>query len=316
LLAELPLIAERQSQEELREIGLPFHPTCFEIFIQATHQSLGHVDIDTLVQIRDKACLERQQFPVQHHQHVTAGHVQWWNHNIGHEYLAANPIFVPALKPILESAASNNDDFNIRNSPFEVRHRIRALSSVQDPFLAFPGELIVAIVDNLSSAEIATLRLSSHAFTHLPISVWHRLVVKEMPWLYEAWSSNPKPYYWATVIAGDLHKEKQAREEFNHDIEDQRAIINKDMTEVYSRWVNEEPKLEWPEHPERQDILNLSPVKLAHDTTNWYQLYRDITLHWDRLKGLQNRARIWDAVMQIVDAMKEARVKRGINGDV
>jgi hypothetical protein len=88
------------------------------------------------------------------------------------------------------------------------------------------------------------------------------------------------------------------------------------MPEVYDEWVKNEPKWEWPEHPERRDVLDLSPVKLAYESTNWHRLHHYITGHWNQLKGLQNRARIWDAVMQIIDAMREAREKLRVEGDV
>jgi hypothetical protein len=171
--------------------------------------------------------------------------------------LVANPIF--ALKPILESAASNNKKFSVQSSPFKMRRRTTALSSAQDPFLAFPLEIILSIVDHLNSPDIATLRLLSHA-SRLPIALWHQLIVKELPWRYEAWSSDPKPYHCARVIAHDRHEEKQYLEEFNRDIEERREIIKENMAEAYSKWVKDEPKWEWPEHPERQDVLDLSPV--------------------------------------------------------
>jgi hypothetical protein len=66
--------------------------------------------------------------------------------------------------------------------------------------------------------------------------------LKETPWLYEAWSSDPRPYSWATVIARNLHEEKQALEEFNRDIQEGRRIIERDMPEIYHMWVQDEPK--------------------------------------------------------------------------
>lgn len=45
-------------------------------------------------------------------------------------------------------------------------------------------------------------------------------------------------------------------------------------------------------------------MKLPKDKTNWYKLYRDITLNWARLKGLQNQKRIWGDMVQLMDAMK------------
>ncbi|KAE8141639.1 hypothetical protein BDV38DRAFT_190483 [Aspergillus pseudotamarii] len=298
------------SQEELNETGLPFHPACFELFIQASKQCLGDVDIDTLVRIRDRACLESQPFPIEDHEHARAGQEQCWNHNVGHEYLVANPIFVPSLKPIIESAISADRGFSVHNSPFDTRNQTNAASTAQDHFLALPIEIILIIIDHLDSREIAALRLVSRAFTHLPNSLWYRLVLREMPWLYEAWSSDPTPYHWATVIAHDAHQEKEAREEWDRDVEKQSLVIADEMPEVQTLRQQSQPQWQWPDHPDRLEVLGLSPVKLNYSSTNWYQLYRDITLNWRQLKGLQNRARIWDAITQIVGAIKDAREKR------
>ncbi|KAE8380396.1 hypothetical protein BDV26DRAFT_303036 [Aspergillus bertholletiae] len=295
------------SQEELNEIGLPFHPTCFELFVQASKQCFGEVDIDTLVRIRDKRCLASQPFPIEDHNDARSGQGQVWTNNVGHEYLVANPVFVPSLKPIIESAIATDEEFNVHNSPFAARSQINAASTAQDSFATVPMEIILSILDHLDSADIAALRLASRAFTHLPNSLWYRLVVREMPWLYEAWSSDPAPYHWATVIAGDVHKEKQAREEWDRDRDEKALVIAEEMREVQDEWLRNQPQWEWPDHPDRLEVLNLSPVKLAYNGTNWYQLYRDITVNWQQLKGLQNRARIWDAMLQIVHAIEDAR---------
>ncbi|RAQ45561.1 hypothetical protein AFGD_005874 [Aspergillus flavus] len=295
------------SQEQLDETGLPFHPACFELFIQASKQCLGEVDIDTLVRIRDRACMESQHFPIEDNEDVKEGQEQVWNHTVGHEYLVANPIFVPSLKPIIQSAISTDRGFSVNNSPFESRSPINPASTARDPFRALPIEIILIIVDHLNSPDIAALRLTSRAFTHLPTSLWFRLVVTEMPWLYEAWSSDPTPYHWATVIAHDVHQEKAAREEWDRDMEKQSLVIGEEMPEVQAEWLRNLPRWEWPGHPDRLEVLDLSPARLHYHTTNWYRLYRDITVNWKQLKGLQNRARIWDAVLQIVGAIKDAR---------
>ncbi|KAB8226708.1 hypothetical protein BDV33DRAFT_227071 [Aspergillus novoparasiticus] len=295
------------SQEQLDETGLPFHPACFELFIQASKQCLGEVDIDTLVRIRDRACMESQPFPIEYHEDVKEGQEQVWNHTVGHEYLVANPVFVPSLIPIIKSAASTDRGFSVHNSPFESRNPINPESTARDPFRALPIEIILIIIDHLYSKEIAALRLASRAFTHLPTSLWFRLVVTEMPWLYEAWSSDPTPYRWASVIAHDVHQEKEAREEWDRDMEKQRLVISEEMPEVQAEWLSNRPQWEWPDHPDRLEVLRLSPARLHYHTTNWYQLYRDITLNWKQLKGLQNRARIWHAMRQIVGVIKDAR---------
>jgi hypothetical protein len=249
------------------------------------------------MRIRQEDALAPARFPVLDHPHLVDGK---WQHHTGYEYLAANPVFVPALKRILESAlVSDEGTFSVHNSPFAGRHRRAAAS--QDLFLLLPIELILSIVSQLRSPDIAALRLASRAFTHLPISLWHQLIVREMPWLYEAWSSDPEPYYWATVPLPD---------EASFDTERRRqATIEEELPEIFDQVVSDEMNADPPENSERHALLQLSPIKLPYDKTNWYLLYRDITVNWAKLKGLRNRARIWDCVLQVIDAMKAAETE-------
>jgi hypothetical protein len=247
------------------------------------------------MRIRHKDAVEPARFPVLYHPHLFNVAPPAWHH-MGYEYLAANPVFVPALKPILESAlVSDEKAFSVHNSPFTERPRRAAVS--RDLFLLLPIELILSIVSWLGSRDIAALRLASRAFTHLPISLWHQLILKEMPWLYEAWSSNPEPYYWATVPLPD---------EDSFDAECRRQAIDEELPEIFDKLLRDEMNADPPENSERHALLQLSPIKLPYHKTNWYLLYRDITVNWADLKGLRNRARIWDCVLQVIDAMKAA----------
>ncbi|KAL3490270.1 hypothetical protein BJX62DRAFT_238248 [Aspergillus germanicus] len=300
-----------ETQEELDRIGLPFHPACFELFIQASRNTLGRVDIDAFVQIRDRAALRLDTFPITHQDDVRDEQEQVWKHTAGREYLVANPVFIPQLAPILAASIVSNDTaFSIQNSLCASRadsNNYSSSGSANDPFLRLPPELIHIIVWQLDSRDIAALRLSSRAFTHLPISLWHHLLVTEIPSLYEAWSSDPAPYYWSTLLTTDRIKEKRAREKFLRNLEEPITVIREDMPEIADEWIRDASKWEWPEDPDREEMLKLSPIRLPYERTNWYQLYRDIVVNRERLKGLKNRVRIWDAVLQINDAIGEFR---------
>ncbi|KAL2839091.1 hypothetical protein BJY01DRAFT_219410, partial [Aspergillus pseudoustus] len=295
------------TQEELDALGLPFHPTCFELFIQASKQILGKVDIDALARIRDRAVLEGKEFPVTHDDDVLSEQDQVWKHSPGLEYLVANPVFIPDLPPIIAAAIASNEGVSVQSSPFPQRQHNGPAPSEHDPFLLLPAELIHSIVWELDSRDIAALRLSSRAFTHLPISLWHHLIVTEMPYLYEAWSPHSAPYYWSTLLAPDVLAAKRARDKFHRELEDRTETIREDMPEIAEQWIEDNSKWEWPESPDRAEMLKLAPVKLPFAHTNWYQLYRDLVVHRDRLQGLRNRARIWDVVLQIVEAIRQFR---------
>jgi hypothetical protein len=298
----------KQTQEKLRSIALPFHPTCFELYIQATCLCNDSVDLDTLVRIRDQACIEQKNFPVKYNQDVVDATDQVWRHKVGHEYLVANPVFVPGLQAILESAISTDESFSVHTSAFENRPQHEGLSS-QDPFLALPPEITLSIATHLNSSEVASIRLSSRAFTHLPISLFRYFVLDEMPWpwLYEAWSPETNPYYWATVVARDLLDEKQERAKFNRYLEQRREIILDHEPEIYDQFVANEQEEESPGRPGWQEILDMRPITLPRDKTNWYKVFCDIRSNWSSLKGLRNRERIWENVKQVVGAIKKAR---------
>lgn len=301
-----PSADEKQTQDELRGVALPFHPHCFELYIQATRLYNDCVDLDTLVHIRDKACIRGEKFPVSYSDEVQAATGQYWQHRVGHEYLVANPIFVPGLRATLESAISTEESFNVHNSAFKQRPQ-RDSSSSKDPFLPLPLEIILDIAGSLDSNDLAYVRLASRAFTNLPISFFRQLVFDEMPWLYEAWSPETSPYHWATAVAHDKLKEKRELKKFSHELERRRNIILEFEPEIYDEFVANEPKWEWPEHPETREMLDMGPITLPRDRTNWYQVFCDIRLNRAGLKGLRNRERIWRNVTQVVDAIKKAR---------
>jgi hypothetical protein len=160
-----------------------------------------------------------------------------------------------------------------------------------------PAEIIMQIVSQLEADDIAKLRLASRAFTHLPMSLWHQLIVKDMPWLYEAWSSDPIPYKWATVVARNKSIAK---------VEKERATAHGGSHGSYEQMLKDGADLEYPDNAERQELLESMPIKLDYHKTNWYQLYRDIVANWDEMKGLQNRRRVWEeCVMPILDAIRD-----------
>lgn len=287
--------------------------------MQASRRLHGQVDIDTLVRLRNLTWVKPSEFPVKRHPDVLRGlNEQYWFHEIGSEYLAANPVFVPALKPILAGAVSSDPGFSIQQSAFSTRSHqscnAASFSRVDDPFQHLPNEIIHHLFELLDSSDIAAVRLSSRAFEQLPISLWHGLVVREMPWLYEAWSPDPTPYQWAMESARDWYWRQKAEDQFQRETLELRWEIEQYMPEALSQWMADEPAFEWTTECEEKEVLReLKPVALPRERTNWYKLYADIIANWDKLKGLQNRKRIWQDILQILDKMKKLR-EEGLKG--
>lgn len=115
------------------------------------------------------------------HPAVDRGSDQWWTHREDDEFLAANPLHIPGLSALLESSRREQDAFVPRASPFGARS---ATSNVtEDIFGKLPEEIRDIIVAPLDSKDVANLRLASRSFRHLPHTLWHDLMKKDMPWI-------------------------------------------------------------------------------------------------------------------------------------
>ncbi|CAG9945059.1 unnamed protein product, partial [Clonostachys rosea f. rosea IK726] len=306
-----------RSEEVAIWVGLPFHPTCFELFRRASIKALGRVATEELMNLRDYYCKypERTAEPFcQRNDDVVDSFQEGdWRYNRGAEYLVANPIFIPTFKQICDAARTVPEDFSIQGSPF-FGHDDPAKSSNKDPFLRLPSEILQAIVGYLGSKDIALLRLSSRAFRHLPISVWYWLLVEELPFIYEAWSDDVHPYKWSLIDSGRFQALTKRGEEYERMREATIETLRTNDTDNLETWMKNSPAAKsWYDTDEynigmascMEESKALQPVSLPYDKTNWYKLYIEIVKNWKDLKGLQNRKRIWKDITDIISRMME-----------
>lgn len=114
-------------------------------------------------------------------------------HEPGCEYLVANPIEVPDLPDILERLVDSNckkmtfGDAKEGDDSQTQGHRMSPTTSksIQDPFSRLPAEVNSMVLDHLGSKDIAKLRLATPVFRQLPTILFRKLLLKEMPWLFE-----------------------------------------------------------------------------------------------------------------------------------
>jgi hypothetical protein len=303
-----------QSEELQRESGVAFHPACFELYRIVSEDTFREVNVNGLVQLRNNCCTSNKNF-CEWGGDIDCSKEQCWLHFPGFEYLVANPIFIPGFRDICENALQTDEDFDVQQSAFSQRGRHRKQLVSADPFLKLPTELVQNVVSYLNSREIASMRLASHAFEHLPISLWHRLILAEMPFIYEARCKEVTPYTWASQDVNMLQNLRKEVEEWQSQRQRRARDLEHDP-EWEAKFLATEPEVP-PWHTEanlkklKEKSLKikkrLQPIALHHDKTNWYQLYSDVVRHWKDLKGLQNRERIWGTVYDICDEIiKEA----------
>lgn len=285
--------------------AMPIHPSCFEIFKHQSRQRLGGIDVNGLMgwwKVED-SYEDAYEFP--RHKDVSDGDEQWWCHHRGSEYLAANPVFVPGLKNLLLPAISTSPSFSVEDSAFSGGlNLVKTIDPANDPFLRLPQELKFYLLDHLSSPDIANLRLCSRGFYQLPVSLWHRLLVDEMPWLWEVDENSLPPSFWARVTVPQLRARKSAKDAYEAQLLRYRKVIAQEMPELQDVWERAEPAFE-----DFADPLEMPepPVRLPKDRTNWYLVYRNVAMRGKHMKGLQNRRRIWIDVEEIIWRIQKHR---------
>lgn len=232
---------------------------------------------------------------------VKASQEQWWSHKPGTEYLVSNPLYVPGLPEILLSAVKDEglgasyDSYDETRSSQSATNRHSPSHNSQADFLSvLPAEIQLMIIDYLGSSDITSLSIASRAFAKLPNSVWYRLVRREMPWLWEAWDEsecNHSPSLWTNVTTAEMKSVIRARSTYA------KALCEDGYTEHTAEIVAE---YRFP-----LSVIIPDQVKLPRMTTDWRRVLVQIQLNWDRLKGLQNRQRIWVDVEEVVRRIRK-----------
>ncbi|KAM0258757.1 hypothetical protein ACHAPA_011077 [Fusarium lateritium] len=187
--------------DRLEEYAMPFHPTCFEIFKRASMCRYGVIDIECIMQWWELEPSDGDFYDFPRHSAVKMAQEQWWQHNRGDEYLAANPCFVPGLESIL-SSTQHLQKVDMSYSELAPT-AILPNRTPMNPFSRLPAEIRLSILSLLDFKDIASLRLTSRIFLQLPQSLFHQLTLRNTPWLYEAWSSLPLSF-WATTTPSEL----------------------------------------------------------------------------------------------------------------
>ena len=287
------------------EYAMPFHPYCFEVYKRASQLYLHKPDIEALGHWWTKEADYDKFHEFPRHPAVNRSSYQSWQHHRGDEFLVANPLFVPGLDEILRSAVRTDLDFDVRGSPFG--DKVQSPAGGNDSFAVLPEELRAMLLANLRSKDIANLRLASRSFKHLPMTLWHDLLQREMPWLWEAWSQIPYSG-WATLTRAELECKTKALDDEAVELGWYFQVLDEDMPEM--REQNADLKAACEVDMAQRAALLRQPVMhpvLEWQRTDWHAVYLQITRQWKQMKGLHNRERIWTDCEEIVGRIEGYR---------
>jgi hypothetical protein len=176
-----------------------FHPYCLETYRRVLELRIRGADLSD---VADWIARRGNEIPYHdseppRHPAVDRGTERWWIHNAGDEFLVADPLHIPGLSALFEAAKRPQSKFDAQSSPFG--ERVEMPATPRDSFDRLPKELRDMVIEHLGSKDIASLRVASRSFRHLPYTLWHRLIKKEMPWIWETWTDRPYPYMSRTT---------------------------------------------------------------------------------------------------------------------
>jgi hypothetical protein len=127
---------------------LVFHPHCLEIYKRAAALRLGSAELTNVPAFADWWNSDGRVNSPPCHPSVSGCGGQWFEHSSGCEFIAANPLQIPALTAIFE-AARRPDDFDAMNlSPFGEKET-NGTNVNSDIFGKLPNELRDMVLSSL-----------------------------------------------------------------------------------------------------------------------------------------------------------------------
>ncbi|VUC25102.1 unnamed protein product [Clonostachys rosea] len=169
--------------------SIPLHPACLETFKRATLRRYGSVDVGAFIQWWEADGDEDSLIPRKDDKDVRSSRSQWWRHNEGSEYLAANPCIVP----------------NLEKAFLPMAPRTAGPEGHDEVFSSLPSEIRSSIFDHLSLEDISNLLLASPFLSRSSQDHLRRRLIREWPWLWEAWTKLEYSV-WVGKTARDLRE--------------------------------------------------------------------------------------------------------------
>lgn len=192
-----------------KELFMPFHPYCLEVYKRAAMAKFGKFDPNILM---DWYHLDSTfaNFYVRFPRATEArlGNEQRWSHNHGHHWIAANPCFIPTLNALLATSCTKSEtaDPDVVFASFASD----TYDDQADVFERLCPAIRLRILLYLKPADIACLRLSTRSFRQLPQLYFRDLIRNSMPWVWEVWCAIP--YCGWTTVTEEAMKRNQTQQ--------------------------------------------------------------------------------------------------------
>lgn len=286
---------------------------------------MGKVDLDGLWHWREiesdpHSYMKGQQLPLQHPA-VLKGREDWscaWDHYPGDEWLAANPLEIPAISQALATCQAQV---------------VQTSCQPQVRFLTLPTELMHHILELLEPDDLDAISQSCQRMYHLAQPGFKEIVVKDMVWLWEIlegsrypaslnshvlWdplcplgmeppelpvgleSEETESSVWAQIVADfpEMEEVGQAVKAANIRRRNEiRAPYQAKLDSLFHKWQRFRAGVEkW-----------ICQSRNGDAEVDWRRTWRLFNPTTTSLPGIRNRARIWERCEQIMDCVALAR---------
>lgn len=229
---------------------------------------------------------------------------QWYFHEPGTEYLAANPIDVPGLTTIINDCKGKHAEVVFAQTDHDTS---------SDPFALLSPELRLMILDLLPRQDVANLRLASSTFKQLPQSYFRKLVLHEMPWIWEVSplqaQTNDLDWYrlWLALSAADggALKDEEERSGLQQIRRDAYQRVQDELEQRGIEWGNEEYHRTFKEKAPNFDEQADGEIREAYASGRWPGKKST------EINGLRNCRRVWNDVQEILRRI-EVKNRRGL----
>lgn len=292
---------ERPNAENIRWIpraddsvryAMPFHPSCFEIYKRAAIQRHGRFDVNLLGRWWKLKNPDFHHFP--RSEAVKNGYRQWWRHNLGDEYLAADPLWPSGLKEAILSAGLGET---------------RSNKQISSRWVYLPLEVIVGVLDHLDLVSIANSSLAIPETRSMAKKLMQRRLRLQYPHLWELGSTQPY-YKWTGLTANELKTRQRELDQKESEFQ----LVYKILEEDNHDYARDHLKRHWDQGNEaRRDVIfspaitEKSPLTVPTDEIGIAKFV--LALHEAQevgnLKGLRNRDRIWKDCETILNQIEE-----------
>lgn len=274
--------------------AMPFHPACFEIYKRAAIGKYGVFNVDLLGSWwRLKSRYDEFHHTFPRSEAVREGMEQSWKHTPGHEYLAADPLFLPGLRDAINSADLED---------------VWSSEGVSTGFSSLPAEITEHTLEDLDTVNVAKASLAIPALR--PVA--RQILRKRLQEHSHLWELEPsRPYSkWTGVTAWELQIVQKEFDRKQSEIGPLLEVLKQEGCDEAHDDLKQycEQQLEARRNATIGVVLReKSPLQIPDDEVGIarFAIALEEASKSGKLKGLQNRQRIWKDCETILEQIED-----------